>query len=112
MVSARLIERHSDHEDGAVGSGLTIDDGRGGDADLRGNLSTPMVAAGRLIRAKDGGLPDLRARIATEGVDAVVLLLCKHNIALLAARGQIRQIQRLRIDDSIYLEDPDQAEFR
>ncbi len=112
VIGAGRIERHADYEDRAIGTGFSIDDRRGRNADLRRDLRAPVVAAGRLIGSEDGCLPDLRSRVSVKCVDAVVFRHRVDDVALLAARSQIREVQRLPIDPPIDRQGLQQAELR
>jgi hypothetical protein len=63
----------------------SIDDGSRGNADLRRDLSAPVIAAGGFTGTEERGLPKLRSRVGIKCVNAIVFGDGIDHIARLAA---------------------------
>ena len=73
MIGAGRIFCHADDENSAVGPVIAIDDRSRSNSNLRRDLAAAVIVAGGFIGAEDRRLPELRAAVGVESVDAVVL---------------------------------------
>ena len=101
MVVAGGILGHGDGVDDAVGSGRTIDDGSGSDADFRRDLGAAVIVGWSFTGLESPDLPEFGASIGVECVDGVVLGGDDEQVVGRAVDWNCGKIERLGIDGAV-----------
>ena len=101
VIRAARVLRHGNDEDRSIRALLAIDHRRGCDADLRRDLRAGVVVAGGFAGGEDRSMPDLRAGVGVERINAVALCCDVENVAHRTASGEAPEVKRLGIDVAI-----------
>ena len=111
MVVPRGILAHAYGEERAIHASLAIDDGGGGNSNLRRDLTASVIVACGFARAENRGRPELCAAVGIKGIDTVMLGGDVEDVVELGADDGVGEEEWLGVNFTVYIVEADLAEL-
>ena len=110
MVIILRVSAHGDEIHGAVRPRRHVDHGRRCNSDLGCHLPAAAIVGRAFVSFQSCDLPERAAVVGVEGIDCSVFADHEHNVVHAAVDGQVRNVERLRVNQSVGGENEELAE--